>query len=87
MLVVNPDGTLYRYALDGDEMVALEPVHNPEYVAPAVSNGSSPLSRMLRIKAPTAASWWTISAGENGSRPILPTVHIPRLNSRSDISV
>ena len=35
MLVVNPDGTLHRYALEGDEMVALEPVHNPDYVAPS----------------------------------------------------
>ena len=35
MLVVNPDGTQHRYALEGDEMVALEPVHNPDYVAPA----------------------------------------------------
>ncbi len=35
MIVVNPDGTLHRYALEGDEMVALEPVHNPDYVAPA----------------------------------------------------
>ena len=35
MIVVNPDGTQHRYALEGDEMVALEPIHNPEYAAPA----------------------------------------------------
>ncbi len=35
LLVSNQDGTLHRYALEGDEMVALEPVHNPDYVAPA----------------------------------------------------
>ena len=35
MLVVNPDGMLHGYALDGDEMVALEPVYNPDYAAAA----------------------------------------------------
>ena len=35
MFIVNPDGALHRYTQIGDEMVALEPLHNPDYVAAA----------------------------------------------------
>ena len=35
MLVVNPDGTLHRYARVGEALIPLEPTRNPEYVAAA----------------------------------------------------
>ena len=35
MMIVNPDGTVHRHQRIGDNMVELEPIHNPDYVAPA----------------------------------------------------
>ena len=34
MLIVNPDGTVHRYKKIDGEMVELEPVHHPDFVAP-----------------------------------------------------
>ena len=34
LLVVNPDGTLHRYARVGEALIPLEPTRNPEYAAP-----------------------------------------------------
>ena len=50
MYIVNPDGTLHRYALEGDEMVALEPLHNPDYVAAAdpVETAAADLAYLLQ---------------------------------------
>lgn len=34
MIIVNPDGTVHRHQKIGDEIVELEPIHNPDFVAP-----------------------------------------------------
>ena len=59
MIVVNRDGTLHRYALQGDEMVALESIHNPDYVAPA-----DPIETLAADVA-----YWVQSLSEIGNPP------------------
>ena len=70
LLVVNPDGTLHRYAREGDETVALEPIHNPEYVAPA-----DPFET-----AAASIAYWIQTLREIGNPPEMVMLQAPNMD-------
>ena len=59
MIVVKPDGTQHHQQRIGDRMVALEPIHNPDYVAPA-----DPLEM-----AAASIAYWIQTLREFGNPP------------------
>ena len=59
MIVVNPDGTQHHHQRIGDRMVALEPIHNPDNVAPA-----DPLETAV-----SSIAYWIQTLREFGNPP------------------
>ncbi len=59
MMIVNPDGTVHRYKKMDGEMVELEPLHNPDFVAPV-----NPLETVV-----DSIAHWIQSQRESGNPP------------------
>ncbi len=59
MMIVNPDGTVHRYKKIDGEMVALEPLHHPDFVAPV-----NPLETVV-----DSIAYWIQAARESGNPP------------------
>lgn len=64
--MVNPDGAQHHYALEGGEMIPLEPVHNPAYVAPAdlVETLAADLAYLIQMFSYASTTLTDLPVGE-----------------------